>query len=533
MPLSDHYPEMKGWTPVDKINSQALPQIPTPEVQVSPFLRTVLPLPLQYSGDTIKQYNRPGLSSFRIAPLPPGGIPAVNSAAISANTQAISTAVAGSVVDISLAMPPQYSVSGSPSSSVGNFVVGWLNEPSNFFLAGPTGITLYGEGAAVTTGSSTAASVSISSSNVNDFAMNFIATDALIGSSYNPGAGWSLVSASGGSQYGYAQTFATPSAITAAGAISPSQTWSSLLILFNSTGAASVLHTQVLNSGSFNSGTAAITAPTNGNTLLVVMQSGFLQGTGVKTITSVSDTQNNTWFPIASIGNTSGDGSAVSAWFAPNVTGGATTVSFTLSGSMSGNVTCFELTNIISRPGPPIFRQIFGTDLPFPSQSQKGAVFSLASSPHFFVTGLGTNGQLTTAQPSASDLTNGTTGSGGPVVLGTAPSINGVLFPRNEITLANGANNNVNPGQQTFVKIFGPSAAFNITGFQNGADGRVLYLYNSTSQPMTISNSNAGSSASNQILTLTGADVTLRTGQSFATFIYDGGQSLWILTSTN
>lgn len=93
MPLSDYYPEMQGWKPADNLSPQALPQIPTPEVQVSPFLRATLPLPLQYSGDTIKQYNRPGLSSFRIAPLPPGGIPAINSASTGTATGVVQQAV--------------------------------------------------------------------------------------------------------------------------------------------------------------------------------------------------------------------------------------------------------------------------------------------------------------------------------------------------------------------------------------------------------------------------------------------------------
>src|SRR5882762_3614459 len=78
MGLSDWYPEFEGWTPVEESAPPARPQLPTPEVQVSPYLRAPLPLPLQYTGDTIKQYNRPGISSFRIAPLPPGGIPSIN-----------------------------------------------------------------------------------------------------------------------------------------------------------------------------------------------------------------------------------------------------------------------------------------------------------------------------------------------------------------------------------------------------------------------------------------------------------------------
>lgn len=93
MKLSDFFPDMEGWKSVDAA-IQAKPQLPNPETQVSPYLRAPLPLPLQYSGDTIKQYNRPGLSSFRISPLPPSGIPTINSAAKSViQTQTTTTVV--------------------------------------------------------------------------------------------------------------------------------------------------------------------------------------------------------------------------------------------------------------------------------------------------------------------------------------------------------------------------------------------------------------------------------------------------------
>jgi hypothetical protein len=92
MKLSDFFPEMEGFTPV--VSSVAkTPQIPNPETQITPFLRAPLPLPLQYSGDTIKQYNRPGLSSFRMAPLTPGGNASANAAAKSAISSAITTAI--------------------------------------------------------------------------------------------------------------------------------------------------------------------------------------------------------------------------------------------------------------------------------------------------------------------------------------------------------------------------------------------------------------------------------------------------------
>lgn len=80
MPLSDFFDSMKGMVPAPS-NAVPMPQIPNPETTTSPYLRTNLPLPLQYTPDTLKQYNKPGLSSFRIAPLPPGGAPANNSAA--------------------------------------------------------------------------------------------------------------------------------------------------------------------------------------------------------------------------------------------------------------------------------------------------------------------------------------------------------------------------------------------------------------------------------------------------------------------
>lgn len=105
---------------------------------------------------------------------------------------------------------------------------------------------------------------------------------------------------------------------------------------------------------------------------------------------------------------------------------------------------------------------------------------------------------------------------------------------RGDVTLTAGNNNDIALGGATFVKLSGPSAAFAVTGFAGGSDGRLLYLYNATSQAMTIRNNNTGSAAANRILTLTGADVTLRAGaQSFASFIYDAAQNLWVLAATN
>lgn len=114
----------------------------------------------------------------------------------------------------------------------------------------------------------------------------------------------------------------------------------------------------------------------------------------------------------------------------------------------------------------------------------------------------------------------------------SALTVNQEVTPRSNVAVVNGANADVNIGANTFIKLTGPTGVFSISGFTGGLDGRKLVAYNSVAFAWTITN-NATSTAANRILTLTGADVTLRAGQSSATFIYDSAQSLWILVSTN
>ncbi len=109
--------------------------------------------------------------------------------------------------------------------------------------------------------------------------------------------------------------------------------------------------------------------------------------------------------------------------------------------------------------------------------------------------------------------------------------VNGTMALRvGALTLANGANSNITLPTNSWVRITGPTGAFSVSGFAGTFDGRVLMLFNSTSQNMTITN-DATSTTGNRILTLTGSDVAL-TGTSLATFVYSLGDSRWILQST-
>ena len=63
----------------------------------------------------------------------------------------------------------------------------------------------------------------------------------------------------------------------------------------------------------------------------------------------------------------------------------------------------------------------------------------------------------------------------------------------------------------SFFTITGPTGAFTITGLAGGYSGRLVTIYNPTSQVMTIGN-NRTSTAANQIITLTGADIVTPAG---------------------
>lgn len=158
MPLSDFYPDLKGWTPVTPSAPSAPPSNssssgpsqlpPSSDTPSSPYLRTSLPLPLQYSPDTLRQSNRPGLSGFRIAPLPPGGVAAINAASTSVVNNSITEFAASSG-----AAGPNGSVqfnNAGPLGGVSQF--NWNNATSTLGITGsltlstPLGVTYGGTG---------------------------------------------------------------------------------------------------------------------------------------------------------------------------------------------------------------------------------------------------------------------------------------------------------------------------------------------------------------------------------------------------
>lgn len=103
-------------------------------------------------------------------------------------------------------------------------------------------------------------------------------------------------------------------------------------------------------------------------------------------------------------------------------------------------------------------------------------------------------------------------------------------YPRQAMALAAGANNNVDTttSSGTYYEITGPAAAFSVTGFTGGTNGRLMIVVNTTAQDMTLANESAGSVAANRIQTQTGADVVLA-GNASGIFIYSTSASRWKL----
>ena len=103
-----------------------------------------------------------------------------------------------------------------------------------------------------------------------------------------------------------------------------------------------------------------------------------------------------------------------------------------------------------------------------------------------------------------------------------------IQLPIGSFAASNGANSNIALPNKSFIRVTGPTGAFSITGITKPAnpDGRVVILYNTTSQNMTITN-NATSTAANRILTGQGDVAT--TGIGIVSLIYSVTDARWIL----
>jgi len=116
----------------------------------------------------------------------------------------------------------------------------------------------------------------------------------------------------------------------------------------------------------------------------------------------------------------------------------------------------------------------------------------------------------------------------------TYMDINGDFATRySAYAASNGNNNNISIGTSSFIRITGPTAAFEITGIAGGVDGKYLVLYNSIAQTITIGNENANSTAANRIWTLNTTGDLVINGKGALKLMYSAADSRWIVISSS
>ncbi len=200
-----------------------------------------------------------------------------------------------------------------------------------------------------------------------------------------------------------------------------------------------------------------------------------------------------------------------------NGTSSSPLLSISKAGSFSVNVTALTLTNVALNAGA--------------SATKRGLQISSTGS------WVGTNVGLDIV---ATGGTNNyaATFSGGNVGIGTTTpvatvEINGDMSYTefSYTTTLSATNNNMDftgtGNKAALVRIGGTQTApFTFTGFAGGVAGKTITLLNASSQPLTISNQNAGSTATNRFITPGGDAITIPS-YSTVTVHYSGIDSRW------
>jgi hypothetical protein len=355
MALSDHYPEMEGWVPAKPAAVPAAPAIPDPTTQVNPYLRTTLPLMLQYQPDTLKQFNRPGISSFRVAPLPPNALPTINAAATGIATQVSTTIVDAAIAAIpdieSIGINKQtgtsYTLQPSDVDTLVTFdnVLGGaitLPSPNGTQTAGST-VSAFVDGAVAEANFSALVSLKLAQGTASDLAI--VAFSGQVDALGTP-SGWTGLIGSGGTETFLSQQLVgtTPLSLSVTLPTGP-QTWTGCMATFRSSGTTVVTNRGGI-SGAFSSGTSfSVNAPiTAGNAMILLIGTNGGPATDALAF-GVSDTQGNPWKRVTAADNfyIAANGSPLSQhvqiWSTPVGLGGTPTLTLSITLGLGNTVT--------------------------------------------------------------------------------------------------------------------------------------------------------------------------------------------------
>jgi hypothetical protein len=108
---------------------------------------------------------------------------------------------------------------------------------------------------------------------------------------------------------------------------------------------------------------------------------------------------------------------------------------------------------------------------------------------------------------------------------GTTTVYGNFITPRSTPITSIGTVDNLNLGSGSYFHYEGTSDA-TITGFAGGTDGRLIHIFNDSSNVLTISNLGGTSASANRVATITGQDVTIPQDYTMG-LLYDEQSSLW------
>jgi hypothetical protein len=295
---------------------------------------------------------------------------------------------------------------------------------ANVVLAGPTSGTI-DSGSNVNSGNGTVVSVTGTPTAAPE-AVLFIGNYSFSSGSGTfptptvPASGWTVIDTPATAGV-FLNTAATTSPFTASSTLGFTSDWTASLLLLGTSGSVSLSQSPInLCSGSVGNATCnhAFTNPIGaGHSIIAFITSGQAAGTST---CSATDTLLNQYSLVVNEPSPSTRQLVLIAIGSP---GGSDTLTVTCTSSLgmfAGAIVGYELSGITAVSGAYSFRHLVGADLPFPTTSSLGGVKSYVSPAHQFVTSINADGSVSSAQPSASDISGGVVTA----VNGTANQIN-------------------------------------------------------------------------------------------------------------
>lgn len=266
-------------------------------------------------------------------------------------------------VAISLAMPKEFEVEGSPAGAKGEFDVTWQPELASTALMGPPSPSGPGgnlDTAASASGTTATISVTTTPTQPHEFAV-WIGNDNNESSLAPNQSGWTVVSP-GTTSTPWTKVISTATAQNVTSTLGGAQAWTSVLAMFqvaeHKTPSIVQLKVHTIASPQAIVFDNPVTA---GNTIIAI--AGGRDGSVL--FPTVSDSLTNSFALAKGVTSTSGNTSHSFMYYASNVLGGADTVTFA-NGGASNNLVgiIIEVANLSAFSGIPSFRLIQSADVP-------------------------------------------------------------------------------------------------------------------------------------------------------------------------